>query len=127
MDQSEKNIKPFRSSRLIKDQYDRVLSMTNQVCTFTVTSTREFFENTCSISSHNMEDMHNQSLCYSAGRIVESIPNKVKEDPNINKDSCFIGCGRSLQSLIDQEDGIKSLTNVNMMPMNIRGSIGSIC
>ena len=71
--------------------------------------------------------MQNQSLCYSAERIMESIPNKVKEDPSINKDSYFVGCGRSLQSLIDQEAGVKSLMDVNTVPMNIGGTINSIC
>ena len=58
---------------------------------------------------------------------MESIPDKVKEDSSINKDSSFIGYGRSLQSLIDQEAGIKPVTNVNTVPMNIGGSIVSIC
>ena len=127
MDQSEEDIKPFRSPRLNKDQGHRVMNTNNQVCKFTVTPIRESLESTRSTSAHNHEDMHKQVLCYSAGRIMESIPDKVKEDSSINKDSSFIGCGRSLQSLIDQEAGIKPLTNVNTVPMNIGGSIVSIC
>ena len=57
---------------------------------------------------------------------MESIPDKVKEDSSINKDSYFIGCGRSLQSLIDQEAGMKSQMDVNTVLMNI-GSTNSIC
>ena len=53
---------------------------------------------------NNYEDIHNQ------------------EHPN--KDSCFSGCGRSLQFLIDQEIG---LMNVNTVSMNIKGTIGSNC
>ena len=96
MDQSEEDLKPFRPPRLIKDRGDKVLRMSNQVCTFTVSSTRESFGSAWSISSHNQEDIHNQSLFYSSDRIMESIPDKIKEDLSINKDSSFVGCGRSL-------------------------------
>ena len=126
MDQSEEDIIPFRAPRLNKDKGGRVFSTNNQVCTFTVASTGKSFENTRSILSQNQDDMHNQSLCYSAERIMESIPDKVKEDSSINKDSYFIGCGRSLQSLIDQEAGMKSQMDVNTVLMNI-GSTNSIC
>ena len=50
---------------------------------------------------------------------MEIIPDK--DYPN--KDFCFFGCGRSLQSLIDQQVG---LMNVNTVPMNVGGTISSI-
>ena len=127
MDQSEDDIIPFRAPRLNKDQGDIVLSTNNQVCTCSMASTRKSFESTRSVSSYDHNAMHNQSVCHSAGRITESIPDKVKENPSINKDSSFFGCGRSLQSLIDQGAGVKSPKDVNPMPMNIRGSISSTC
>ena len=58
---------------------------------------------------------------------MQNISEKTKDCSFINKDANFIGYGKSLQSLIDQETGTKSFTNVNTLPMNIEGSIGNVC